>query len=297
MKISAYLSEFSLGEVFRFLEQGHKTGCLSIKTIDNHNHLSGLLLPPSQEHYLFFRHGQIVAATTTLNHQGLCQLIEQRGLLHPLTIQRIMNRYPANVPLGVFLKSQGIMDAHQIQLLFKQQVLTPIPYLFALKEGYFHFDAHHPLPFAEMTGLSASPQAITLAGLRLLRDWTPLMDKLPLADSTMVSLVSEPPSVQLGRVEWQVWEHINGMTTIQEIAQRLSLDILEVQKICFRFVVMGMVEEIVNIASVAATHPCPTEMVEETTNDVATPLSSSFLNGLVSFLKNKTGLPSLQSSQ
>ncbi len=293
MKISGYFSEFSLGEVFRFLEQGQKTGCLSLKSMDDS--ASVPFLPAAPEHYLFFRYGQIVAATTTLNHQGLRQLIEQRGYLHPLTMQRVMSRYQGNMPLGVFLKAQSVLDSPKIQLLFKQQVLTPIPYIFAWKEGYFQFDAHHPLPFAEMTGLSTSPQAVTLAGLRLVRDWTPLLDKLPLADSTIVSLVSEPPSVQLGKIEWQVWEHIDGTTTIQQIAQKLNLPVLEVQKICFRLMVMGMVEEVVNVSlhpstapSVSPTDPSPvSEMDADPVNTSSTALSSSFLNEIIGFLKTK----------
>ncbi|WNC60220.1 DUF4388 domain-containing protein [Thermosynechococcus sp. QS41] len=289
MKISGYFSEFSLGEVFRLLEQGQRTGCLSIKLINMPNILT--VLPQSQEYYLFFRYGNVVAATTTLNQQGLWQLIEQRKLLHPLTIQRVMDRYSQNVPLGIFLKSQGILDTQQLSLLFRHQVLTPVPYLFSLEEGYFEFDGRHPLPFSEMTGLSASPQAITLAGLRLLRDWTSLMDKLPSESSTIVALVHEPPSVQLSAKEWQVWEQIDGTTTIQEIANTLGLPILEIQKICFCFIVMGLVEEIISISPPpATTFPKQIDLGlsnKESDNRAGAELSYSFLNGIVSFLRNK----------
>ncbi|MFN3678196.1 DUF4388 domain-containing protein [Thermosynechococcus sp.] len=94
--------------------------------------------------------------------------------------------YPLNQPLGLLLKSQGALDSQQLQLLFKQQVPTPIPELSSLTEGWFKFDANHPLLLEEMTGLSAPPRDVALVGLRLLQDWTALMDKLPLPDSTIV---------------------------------------------------------------------------------------------------------------
>lgn len=277
MKITGYLSEFSLGEIFRFLEQGQKTGCLSIKPVE----MAGMmpLIPQAQEYYIFFRLGQIVAATTSLDHQGLQRLIEQRGWLRPTTIQRLLPFCSLTGSLGLCLKTQGALDPEQLQLLFKQQVLTPIPQLFSLNEGWFKFDANHPLPFHEMTGLSASPMDISLAGLRLLRDWTALMDKLPLPSSAIASTIQGQPPYRLNRHEWQVWEYAKGTMTLQEISNALNLPILEVQKICFRLTVVGIAEEIAGISAPSATEPALSETTE---------ISSSFLEGLLTFLKTKT---------
>ncbi|MFN4280760.1 DUF4388 domain-containing protein [Thermosynechococcus sp.] len=281
MKITGYLSEFSLGEIFRFLEQGQKTGCLSIKPIEAEN---AFRLPP-QKCYIFFRVGQIVAASRELDHQGLQQLIEQRGFLHVTTIQRILKLYPLTQPLGLALKTQGALDSQQLQLLFKYQVLTPIPELFSLAEGWFKFDAHHPLPLAEMTGLSAPPRDVALAGLRLLQDWTPLMDKLPLPDSTMISLSEGQPPCRLNPLEWRVWEYVDKTVTLEGIAQALNLPTLEVQKICFRLMMAGLVEEIVNIPTETATKTPPAP--SPPTSEVSFSVSQSFLKGVLSFLKTK----------
>lgn len=281
MKITGYLSEFSLGEIFRFLEQGQKTGCLSIKPVEAEN---PFLLPP-QKCYIFFRLGQIVAASRELDHQGLQQLIEQRGFLHVTTIQRILKLYPLTQPLGLVLKTQGALDSQQLHSLFKYQVLTPIPELFSLAEGWFKFDAHHPLPLAEMTGLSAPPRDVALAGLRLLQDWTPLMDKLPLPDSTMISLSEGQPPCRLNPLEWRVWEYVDKTVTLEGIAQALNLPTLEVQKICFRLMMAGLVEEIVNIPAETATKTPPAP--SPPTSEVSFSVSQSFLTGVLSFLKTK----------
>ncbi len=280
MKITGYLSEFSLAEIFRFLEQGRKTGCLSIKPVEEPDEIP--ILPLADSYYIFFHHGNIAAASTTLDHQGLQRLLEKRGWLRSTTVQKILPLCPANSSIGLCLKSQGAIDAEQLRLLFRQQVLTPIPQLFTIKEGIFKFDDHHPLPYQEMTGLSASPMEITLAGLRLLRDWTPLMDKLPLSTSTIVSTVQGKPPYHLNPVEWQVWEHINGSLSINAIAKATNLHVLEVQKICFRLMLIGIAEE---VPSISDNSPASAQEVELGTEKVE--ISQSFLNGLLSFLKSK----------
>jgi len=277
MKITGYLSEFSLAEIFRFLEQGHKTGCLSIKPVEEPDEIPAFLL--ADEYYIFFHHGNIAAATTTLDHQGLQRLMEKRGWLRSTTVQKILPLCPVNISMGLCLKSQGAIDAEHLQLLFKQQVLSPIPQLFSIKEGLFKFDDQHPLPYREMTGLSASPMEITLAGLRLLRDWIPLMDKLPLPTSTIVSTVQGKPPYHLNAVEWQVWEHINGNLSIAAIAKATNLPLLEVQKICFRLMVIGIAEEVAGISDRSP------DTAEQEPDKVE--VSQSFLDGLLTFLKTK----------
>jgi hypothetical protein len=282
MKITGYLSEFSLGEMFRFLAQGRKTGCLTIKPVETGEEMTAL--PLASAYYTFFHHGNIVAATTSLDHQELQRLIAKRGWLRISTIQKLAQLCPPRTALGLFLKTQGALDGEQLQLLFKQQVLTPIPHLFSIKDGWFEFDANHPLPYAEMTGLTASPMEITLAGLRLLRDWTPLLDKLPLPSSTVVSLLQGELPHHLSRSEWQVWEHIDGTLSIEQIAARLNQSVLDIQKICFRFMVVGMVEEVAAITTVDAVATRPEHEMDALP---ITEISHSFLQGLLTFLKGK----------
>jgi hypothetical protein len=257
MKIEGYLSEFSLGELFRFLKQGQKTGCLSIVPVDapenaaienkvarNFNEKAG--------HFIFFQRGDIAAASNSIDGDSLIKLMEKRSLLGAAAIQKMMPLWPGVTPLGLWLKANGVIDVEDLRLLFKQQVLTPIPHLFALREGWFTFDARQPLPYQEMTGWSASPMEIALAGLRMLREWEPLLDKLPLPSSTIISTTVEKPAYRLNSAEWQVWEHVNGNLSLEEIAKSLNQSILEVQKVCFRFMVIGIAEEIASIATSAA---------------------------------------------
>ena len=282
MKITGYLSEFSLGEIFRFLAQGQKTGRLTIRPMDMGDEISSL--PLASEYYTFFHHGNIVTSTTTLDHQELQRLIGKRGWLRIPTIQKIAQLCPPRVTLGLHLKTQGALDGEQLKLLFKQQVLTPIPQLFSIREGWFEFDANYPLPYEEMTGLKAEPMEIALAGLRSLRNWTPLLDKLPLPSSTVISLVHGELPYHLNQIEWQVWEHIGDTLSIEQIANTLGQPVVEIQKVCFRFMVIGIAEE---VAAITTTSDEQLTLRQQIETVPMTGVSHSFLQGLLNFLKGK----------
>ncbi|MFN4280457.1 DUF4388 domain-containing protein [Thermosynechococcus sp.] len=291
--IRGHLSDFSLGELLRFLEQGKKSGCLSLDSTEKQQvavtpaKLETLHLRYIERERgaplcrLFFSDGQIVAATHSSNHKGLQYLIEKRSLLRETSLQRLLQVRPLTSPLGIYLKEQGILTSEDLQLLFKQQVLTPIPRLFALKEGWFEFSPSSSLPLIEMTGLRASPTSVALTGLRLLKDWTPLLDKLPLATSTLVSVIEGRPPYHLNPQEWQIWEYVNSNLTLQELAEHLSMALLEVQKATFRLMVAGLVEEVPKIDQEDPTIGEP----NPDSPPAAQPLSEQFLHRFLNFLR------------
>ena len=164
--------------------------------------------------------------------------------------------------------------------------------LFELKDGQFQFDNKVPLPNAEMTGLNAQPKQVTLAGLRVLRDWRMLQDKLPDATSGLISAVAGKPQLSLNQLEWQVWEFANGSVPIQEIAKQLQLPIEKIQQVVFRLMIVGLIEEVPLLIETPIRQPqleMPMMVTEDQTNPVQqTSVSQSFLQNLVGFLKVKT---------
>jgi hypothetical protein len=73
MTLNGYLSEFSLGEIFQVIEQGQKTGLLSIRDLFSHNNQA--------EYSLWFKQGRIIAASNRQDDQGLELLIKKRGFI------------------------------------------------------------------------------------------------------------------------------------------------------------------------------------------------------------------------
>lgn len=234
MAFTGYLVEFSLAEIFQFLEQGHKTGLLTIRSLPAQTQ-------KVQVHYIWLHQGRIVAAADRLDGKGLVSTISQRGWMSDRVALRLAQLCPLNIPLGVYLKTQGLLQADQLKVLFLNQVIGQVSALFELGDGQFEFDTKATLPPAEMTGLSLPATEATLVGLRTLRDWTALAEKLP--DPTSGLSSTGQPKLRLDCLEWQVWEFADGTVSLQMIATQLGLTVEKVQQIAFRLIAVNLGRE------------------------------------------------------
>lgn len=285
MTITGNILEFSLPEIFIFLEHHRGTGLLSIHSSSD---------PGAQErksYYLWLQEGCIVAVADRLDNQGLTSLISQRGWLKPEEIFQIVNRCSnsVNTPLGVSLKNQGGLSAEQLRLLFYVQVLLRVCALFKLKDGQFVFDSTAALPWEEMTGLSLSMVDVTLVGLRVLRDWTSLAAKLPAPNAILAKAVSDQPYLKLDSQEWQVWELVNGKLSINAIAIHLKISLETVQQIACRLNMVGLVQE---IPIIFPTTIIPTNVLKQIPSGWQAVTKSFFIQGLTRLLWNRSGATS-----
>jgi hypothetical protein len=155
MSISGFLSDFSLPEIFQFIEKRRKTGLLTLRA-----------LPKSQAtpavYYIWVSQGRVVAAANRLDQQGLVSLIEQHQVVSDRVLDKLVHWCcPLDVPLGLYLKNQGVLQTEQLQELFKLQVLQQVGILFKFKEAEFKFDQNAFIPTREMTGLSIEAGALS----------------------------------------------------------------------------------------------------------------------------------------
>ena len=292
MSITGNFADFSLPELLQFLDQGKKTGVLHIELSSNTNQTSA-----KQIYYIWLHQGRVIAASDRLDQQGLTLMIAQRGWVSERVISRVTHISSCfiNSPLGLCLKSQGLIQPEQLKLLFNSQVLRPVCALFQIKDGHFKFEPITSLPLGEMTGLSMSATEVILIGLRALRDWNALAEKLPDPTSGLSGLNAKQPRLQLNAQEWQVWEFANGEVPLGKIANQLNLTVETVLQIAFRLIVVGLAEEHFMVAAAAipmieevSTHEIHSvEPVPEPAHKPA--VSQSFLKNLVGFLRSKTG--------
>jgi hypothetical protein len=291
MAITGSLSEFSLPEIFQFLDQGQKTGILTIR--DPQNVQTG---KPFLRH-IWLQNGRVVAAGDRLDKRGLVRLIEQRGWLNESQKLEIERLIAENVLLGLNLKALGILQPDQLKLLFSIQVLRQVCALFQVETGLFRFDADANLPKSEMTGLSLPATETTLMGLRSLKDWKILESKLPEPNSTLFNVIAGQPLLRLDANESHIWSLADGYTRLKQMAEQLSLPVVKVQQIAFRLVVVGLVEEVPDIDMGMSSSSKASNNTDIVTNNDTnggvkstpdrTPISNSFLQSLVGFLQHK----------
>lgn len=287
MAITSSLAEFSLPELFQFLDQGSKTGLLTLRfQPDLHS-------TEKRIRHALLHQGRIVAVTNRLNHQCLLAMICQRGWISPEALREQVNRCPANMPIGLYLKTQGFLQPEQLRLLFHAQVLQQICGLFRLQDARFKFDSKATLPTTEMTGLSLSATEATLMGLRVLRDWRSLADKLPEPTSALSKLVLGKRHLRLDSLEGRVWQSANGSIPLNMMATQFRQSVETVQQTSFRLISVGLVAEVPAIAPSRA-KVVPEEIIESVavaTNqtkeiNVQVP-SNSFMQNLLGFLRSK----------
>ncbi|MBD0336982.1 MAG: DUF4388 domain-containing protein [Cyanobacteria bacterium Co-bin13] len=280
MAITGHLAEFSLAEIFQFLEQGHKSGLLTITPLPE-----PVEADAPRTHYVWFQQGRIVGAANRSDQRGLMTLISQRGWLGDRAATRLAQSCSLSSPIGLCFKSQGLLQADQLKLLFYVQVMQQVCALFTHEDGWFHFDSGNQAPAMELTGLSAPAVEVTLSGLRALKNWSSLKDKLPDPASCLMAAISGKPSLKLNQIEWQVWEFTDGKTPLKAIAQHLQQPIDKILKVAFRLVLVNLVEEVPMIAAPPATgHQAAPQVASPADAEPSTNLSQSFLQNLLSFL-------------
>ncbi|MGK7945248.1 MAG: DUF4388 domain-containing protein [Microcystaceae cyanobacterium] len=278
MTIIGTLSDFSLPELFQFLEQGNKTGQLTLTHSKDEE---------TAQHHIWFRQGRIVAAADSSDHKGLLNLMRQRGWVKDRVVELLTDDHLKDTPLGIYMKSQGLLEADKLKLVFYVQVMQQVCQLFTLSDAQFAFNPSIPLPMMEMTGLSSPGTEVTLAGLRALKDWSNIEDKLPTPTSALTSVIQEKPQLRLNQTEWQVWEYTDGDSSLEEMAKQLQLPIEQVQQIAFRLIVVNLVEELPMIHLIKAQAETSSSQ-KETAAAANQGLSEDFLNSLMGFLQKKT---------
>ncbi len=272
MSISGYFSDFSFPELLRFVYSSRKTGVLQVKPVDH--------TKAHQHSYSFwFHYGNIVAVqhpSLTL-HKWLMQSCKQTSeVLRAYSVSSVAHREP----IGTVLKQLQLIQPEELQAIFSRQVIQPLLYQFTLDNALFKFSTSYELPYEEMTGLSLSPIEAALNGLRRLRNWEPLKTKLPESTSSLRH-ISNHILHQLTNEEIRVWSHANGRYSLSDIAHKLVLTVEEVQKIAFRLIIAGLVDECPSAKAHQEIAPAVEEKEEK--GDV----SSSFLSNLLGFLKQR----------
>ncbi len=237
MAFTGYLSKFSLPEIFEFLEQGYKTGLLSIRALKMEQD------DQAQNHFIWLRQGRIVAAANNLDERGLVSMIARRGWVSESCATEKFQTSGGKIAMGLCLKSQGLLTAEQLTLLFRTQIMGQVSPLFELENGKFDFNFQARIPAAEMTGLSMLTTEATIKGLRSLRNWSALKAKLPDPTSGLLKKKSISSRLQLDSQESKVWGYADNQTSLNEISATLLFPLEKVQQIAFRLIVSDLAEE------------------------------------------------------
>ena len=309
MVLSGQLKDYALPELLTTIEQGGKTGMLTIRAFNESAN-------EFKKTYLSFKNGYLIAVSEDSMSRDLVRLMDSNKFLDYSTIDSLITleeEFQLHLPVGSYLQANNQINELQLKKLFDVQVVERAVRLYALPDAWFTFNSRVRASMLELTGLQLKANTLNLLGLRALQNWDHLLDRLPEGSfaliknpqmSMEVSLSALMPdnandfSNDLHLLEEKVLQHSDGKTSLSEIAAKLNLSLLEIQKVAFQLIFAGYVDELPMVAANPVSAPsiitAPVVVTAELKSNPNVsvnpnpPVNSSFLQNLSSFLKGKT---------
>jgi hypothetical protein len=291
MLLYGYLSEYSLAEIFNLIQEGNKTGILSIEPAADSTEPAPNIESATLErscYYVSFKGGRVMSIFYGLEYenQDLLTMIAERQWISIAQLPEYQQQLNGiSIPWGLHLKFLDVISAERLRLLFDLQVIANIAKIFEIVTGKFRFDPNAHLNYPEMTGLSLAASEAVLLGLRELKNWSVLTAKLPEPEAGLQRVSAQLSGAILSDKERLVWQLAQGNLSIREISTQLNLDIETVRQIGFRLSAIGLMSE-VTLKSLVPEIPKPV-CVDDGNPSVR--VSTGFVNTLIGFLEQQMG--------
>lgn len=243
MKFSRTLQDFSLPEAFKLISEGKKSGLLSLRIFDES-------LSAFKKHYISVKDGVITGFFENFDGRDLITWLTSNPDLLSFEQRRQVMRINYNLQeytsLGDYLVAKQILDASQLQAVFKTQVAQPICRLLQNTNGLFTFNDNADVPVTELTGLHITIPELIISGLHQLADWSIFTDKLPEPQAALlqVSPVSTEYRKILHPIEKQLIDTANGCLSFMQLARQWGYEMKQLQRAAFCLVVTGLLEEL-----------------------------------------------------
>jgi len=166
MSIQGDLKEFSVPELFQFMQQHSKNGCLNIRE-------------ERMELVIYFQEGHIVGVCPAgLSSVDVwCETLVRAGYLSEDEERRIKKRKVRDlVSFRDILIREGIIAYEELEELLQRQSQELLLRLLKLKKGSFYFSAEEKVPEDLKLSEPIFVEAFLLDGLRMVDEW-PIMRK------------------------------------------------------------------------------------------------------------------------
>ena len=167
MSLVGNLEELGLGEILQIVSLSRKTGVLSLT--------SG-----GRDGSVFFRHGQVIRATSSTYQQSLGEVLIQKGVIDLVVLRKALalqqeKRFLERLG-SILVKNFGVSQ-EIIEEVVREQIENVVFSLFAWSEGTFKFEAKSPAeagdgskmdPLQFMLDQGLNPQFLAMEGTRIL---------------------------------------------------------------------------------------------------------------------------------
>jgi hypothetical protein len=166
MSLRGDLREFGVPEIFQFLEQQAKTGCLKVKT-------------ETRDSEIYFRDGMVVGAFPAGKDpwDHLVEILVRVGYMSVEDIERLEKRQANDLTsVKEILRGEALLGPREVDVLLREHIEELLFPLFQKRKGEFFFIQDRTLPSEWELREPLAAEPLVLEGLRKSDEW-PLLKK------------------------------------------------------------------------------------------------------------------------
>ncbi len=212
MSLTGNLETFSLSEVLQLISHQGKTGVLEIETGQGTARLR-------------FLEGRLVEAWPDRRSPAelIGALLIRAGVITPTQLAHALERQRRSLRrLGDILVSMGVLRLKDFQEILALQHRETVYQLLTLKRGRFRFK-DEPVELEEGTSVPMDVGELLMEGFRQIDEWPRVREKIPSDRVVMGRVAGVPVPADLTEEERRVLGLVDGVTTVQEVADRARL--------------------------------------------------------------------------
>ncbi len=225
--IGGDLESFGPADIISFIGINRKTGTLTFEFAQ---------LSKS----LFFREGNIIFASSSLNEDRLGESLCRVGKISPEQLALAVRKVIPERNIGKILVEEGFITAKELWLGLRRQVEEIIYSIFYFKEGSFSF-LEGDLSQDNVINLNMGTQNLIMEGIRRIDEWSRFLEKFPSKD-IVLEPKEPPPNMELNPVEQRALSLVDGSISLEELSLRSGLGDFETYKVLFHLTQAGFVE-------------------------------------------------------
>lgn len=281
MALAGTLKDFSLADIFQLIALQKKTGYLTLrcdKDVVTVTFLEGGVVgAESLNKRIEDRLGHVLVKTGRITKEELAKALE----IQKQTLQR----------LGYILVTESFIDGESLRTALAIQMQQTIFRLFRWKDGDYNFEPRDSVEYDRENVTPMAAESILMEGIRMLDEWPLIEKKIPSFDMVferiplpvppvldtrpdipaMEEIVldgtpaeSPPPksaqqpsnsTVRLSQEEMAVYQHVNGIFSVQEIIDRSGLNEFEACKALFELFNRQLVRPVLPAEEVMEAEP------------------------------------------
>ena len=239
MALEGNLKDFSIGDMFRLLASGSKTGTL---------HIEG----GGDEGVVCFREGQVAYASskgaTEAAGKRLVRagIISEKQLRQAQGLMKIQKKDKADRKLGQILVDEGYVEANVLEEFIREQISDALFDLMRWEEGNLRFDSDDVRADADL-GLTVAIEAVLADAARRLEMWNKIKDKIPSMETRFAMSANpgqKPVDIHLKPREWMLLCYLHGSRSVRELVDLTGYNDFETAKVIYGMYAGGLIEKV-----------------------------------------------------